>query len=131
MDQMLSSFSLTDFSWNWNVLAEAVYTNNVDHGFWHSKCPQLFIDDAEYDMEAAQKLCLIHSEISEALEEIRKSVPEGSEKIPGFSKLEEELADAVIRIMDFANAYHLNLPEAIVAKHRYNVGREHKHGKNF
>lgn len=46
------------------------------------------------------------------------------DKIPQFSKIEVELADKVIRIMDYAAARELRLGEAIVAKLDYNSGRE-------
>ncbi len=42
-----------------------------------------------------------------------------------------ELADAVIRIFDLAQALNLPLPEAIMEKHRYNSTRPYKHGKSF
>ena len=45
--------------------------------------------------------------------------------------MEAELADAIIRIMDFAQEYDLNLADAILAKHEYNKSRPYKHGKAF
>ena len=79
-----------------------------------------------------EKLALIHAEISEALEELRKVNHEPSEKLNGaVTKFTEELADAIIRIMDFAGHYNLDLGSAIVLKHAYNGTRPHKHGKKF
>jgi len=72
-------------------------------------------------------IALMHSELSEALEALRGGNPE-SKKIPGFSQVEEELADVVIRILDYSGAKELNLGGAIMAKAQYNTGREHKHG---
>ena len=48
-----------------------------------------------------------------------------------FSNLEEELADAVIRIMDYAFGKDLDVAGAIVAKMEYNESREFMHGKTF
>lgn len=39
-----------------------------------------------------------------------------------------ELADAIIRICDYAGAYGVPLSEAIVRKHAYNASRPYRHG---
>ncbi len=43
----------------------------------------------------------------------------GSEHLPKFSKIEEELADVVIRCMSYAEQNGLNLAGAIIAKMKY------------
>ena len=50
----------------------------------------------------AEKLCLIHSEISEAMEGHRKGLSD--DKLPHRLQIEVELADAVIRILDLAGS---------------------------
>jgi NTP pyrophosphatase (non-canonical NTP hydrolase) len=42
--------------------------------------------------------------------------------------MEEELADAIIRILDLAHSRHLRLGEAILSKMAYNSARSHLHG---
>lgn len=75
----------------------------------------------------ASKISLMHSELSELLEVVRNG--DGwSEKTPEFKKSEEELADLVIRVMDFAQHYNIRLPEAIIAKMEFNKDRPYKHG---
>lgn len=72
-----------------------------------------------------EALMLIVTEVSEAMEGWRKGL--ASDKIEGFTALEEELADALIRICDFAGGYELRLAEAVAAKLRYNATRaDHK-----
>jgi len=75
-------------------------------------------------------MALIHAEISEALEALRDGNPSSS-KIIEFSSLEEELADAVIRIMDYSFGKDLDVVGAIIAKIEYNQSREYMHGKSF
>lgn len=73
----------------------------------------------------AQKLCLTHSEISEAMEGHRKNLPD--DKLPHRSMLEVELADAVIRIADLAGALGLDLGGAVAEKLAHNAIRpDHK-----
>jgi len=65
-----------------------------------------------------------------ALEAIRNSNPP-STKIPEFSQVEAELADVVIRVMDYAWAYKYNVAGAILQKIEFNETRPLKHGKKF
>ena len=81
----------------------------------------------------AQKLCLIHSEVSEAMEGHRKGLAD--DKLPHRPAIEVELADAVIRIADLAGALGLDLGGAIAEKMEYNRNRpdhkpENRRGEN-
>jgi hypothetical protein len=72
-----------------------------------------------------EKLCLIHSEISEAMEGCRKNLMD--DKLPHRSMLEVELADAMIRILDLAGFLKLDLAGATLEKLAYNQQRaDHK-----
>ena len=68
-------------------------------------------------------LCLIHSEISEALDGYRN-------KIVKYEKgwIGEELADAVIRIFDAAVYLKIDIIKEIEKKHNYNKTRPYRHG---
>lgn len=73
----------------------------------------------------AQKLCLTHSELSEAMEGHRKGLQD--DKLPHRPMIEVELADAVIRACDLAGALKLDLGGAIAEKLAYNTQRaDHK-----
>lgn len=77
------------------------------------------------EVNVAEKLCLIHSEISEAMEGHRKGLMD--DKLPHRSMIEVELADAVIRIFDLAGFLGLDLGGAYVEKTAYNDARaDHK-----
>ena len=80
------------------------------------------------NMTDERYIVLMHTELSEAIEALRIGNPK-SEKIPEFSLVEEELADVLIRVLDYAKVRGYNVGGAMIAKARYNLGRPHKHGK--
>ena len=98
-------------------MADQVAEAMAIKGFWQSD-------------NTGEKIALMHSELSEALEADRKDI-EADDKVPEFSGLEAELADTVIRILDFAGHHELRLGEAIIAKTLYNLTRPPKHGKAY
>lgn len=69
-----------------------------------------------------EMLCLIHSEISEAMEGHRKNL--NDDKLPHRKMIEVELADAMIRICDLAGGLGLDLGGAIAEKLAFNAERE-------
>lgn len=70
-------------------------------------------------------LCLVHSEISEALEGHRKNLMD--DHLPDRKMLEVELADAMIRLFDMAGGLGLDIGGALVEKLEYNANRaDHK-----
>lgn len=72
-----------------------------------------------------EMLCLIHSEISEALEAYRKDLKDAH--LDGFDGIDVELADAVIRIFDLAGYLGIDIGHAMDMKFDYNQRRaDHK-----
>lgn len=70
-------------------------------------------------------LALIHSEISECLEGVRKNLMD--DKLPHRKMEEVELVDAIIRIFDYAGAFGLDLEGAYQEKMAFNASRaDHK-----
>ena len=115
------------------ILMNQIHHNARDKGFWDDPTQADMNPALRYKPEVhnkAEKIALIHSELSEALEALRKGNPD-DEHCPKFSSVEIELADAVIRIMDMCEAYGYRLPEAMLAKMDYNADRPAKHGKAF
>jgi len=76
------------------------------------------------DRNNGELIALMHSELSEALEELRK--PNCKMKLVG-----EELADCVIRILDFCGGRNIDLQALLEKKIRKNKKRPYKHGKRF
>lgn len=81
-------------------------------------------NDPQRDLE---RLCLIHSEVSEACEGVRHGNPP-DEHCPDFSSVEIELADAMIRICDFAKFKGWNIGGAVASKVEFNSTRPYMHG---
>lgn len=107
------------------VMQARIHQQNREMGWW------------DKPREMGTLLCLVHSEISEAMEGERKGLMD--DHLPHRSMLEVELADAMIRIMDIAASRGLDLAGAIVEKVDYNRKRaDHQpgaraeaHGKKF
>ena len=128
-----------------NNLAKEIHENAKSKGFYDS------------EKNIGEMLCLIHSEVSEALEADRKKMYTNvSEiKLKGLADknfgatfndeavfkdffstfvkntFEDELADVVIRVLDLCAFKGINIESHIKAKMRYNSSRPHKHGKSY
>ena len=121
-----------------NTFAKDIYQNNVKKGFWES--PNI-----------AEKLMLIVSELSEALEADRNNKyasPQAWKEMEcyesasnnnwmtafeGYIKdtFEDEMADVLIRLLDLTARLDINIEKHVKAKHRYNIMLAFKHGKKY
>lgn len=120
-------------------LMERTHDINVKNGFW----------DEGKKRNVPTMIALMHAELSEALEADRKQRSINNEAIIKGLKIEDdeefkayvethvkdtienEMADAVIRIFDFCAGFDINLNAHINLKLRYNNMRERKHGKAY
>ncbi|WP_345873159.1 hypothetical protein [Shewanella algae] len=90
-------------------LQKKIHQQNIEMGWW--KNPR----------EIGTLLCLVHSEISEAMEGDRKCLMD--DHLPNREMMEVELADAVIRILDIAEFKGYDIESAIIEKVAYNRNR--------
>ena len=128
-----------------NYLSKQIHENAKSKGFY------------DKEKNTGEMLCLIHSEVSEALEADRKNFYTNiSEiKLKGLADanfgasfcqedvfkdfftncvkntFEDELADVIIRVLDLCAFKNIDIESHIKAKMRYNSSRELMHGKNY
>lgn len=127
---------------NLNILAREIYEANKAKGFW------------DKERNVGEMLMLIVGELSEGLESLRKGrkmdqdrlmsyLEQGDDihKEGGFAydafgshikdTFEDEIADALIRILDMCGGMGIDIEFHVREKLQYNAMRGYKHGKNF
>lgn len=108
-----------------DILAQEINLWANKKGFWDFGIPGLLPDNP---LVKSTKVMLVVTELSELVEGIRKPV---ESQLSDFTNEEEEIADAIIRLLDYSGQYNLRVGQAILAKMAFNEGRSYKHNKQF
>lgn len=120
-----------------DALAALMHETALEKGFWPEKYFEYNVSAdglGQYTLQVTEeaigvKLALVHSEVTEVLEAIRKDQGEG--------KVVEEMADVIVRLLDLWAALkntgqvERSLDEAIQTKMKVNEGRPKLHGNRF
>jgi len=119
-------------------MQKQIFNTAVKHGWWPMKIvggDENFGPDYDIDVEKVnipEKIALMHSELSEALEFFRTdqivTFASGDSNKPKPDGFWIELADCMIRILDLAEAYGEDMEQLIELKMKYNETRAYKHG---
>jgi len=90
-----------DLFWtDWNDLAVQIHKDNKAKGFWPADVSTRNIGEA---------LCLVHSELSEAIQAVVED--ERDDKLTQYAAFDVEIVDAMIRLLDLSGAFHINFNE--------------------
>lgn len=113
--------STEEFAVRFRSISRDAFHTSKQHGFWDHENG---VQQSPFDITVAlSKVALMMSELGECVEALRK--PDKFNE----ADVAEELADTVIRIMDFTYARGIDLGEAIITKMEKNKARPYKHGK--
>lgn len=102
---------------NLTELKNLCHNNAVKAGWWNNPT-----NGEKLNKNKAELICLMHSELSECLEGVRKNLMD--DKLPHRKMEEVELADTIIRILDYCGGFNLDIESAIMEKLNYNLTRD-------
>lgn len=116
-----------------NELAKQIHEGNAERGFW------------EGERKLTEVVMLTVCELSEAIEADREGNRMSHERYANYlnnptpdnfkryvkDTVQDEIADAMIRLLDFSHKFGIDLDFHVEHKLLYNASRPYKHGKGY
>ena len=102
-----------------SAMTDITYKTHVDKGWTQNA-------DPENLLWRGNQFMLMVSELAEGHDAVRKGLMD--DKIPTRLGEEVELADCIIRILNYSRQRGLDVGQALIEKARYNEGRAFMHG---
>lgn len=131
---------------NINKLVKDIHNNAKKKGFWKNKREfgtllMLVVSELAEALEADRKPAFVHH-LSEKEYKQMKTLLSNHKKLSdkefkeiyqtvARGTISEELADAIIRLLDICGGYKIDIALNIELKMRYNSLRSKMHGKNY
>lgn len=106
---------------NLHAIIDHCHNNSRNAGWWDDRATGIDLSK-DNPLTFPTKAMLIVTELAEAIEGDRKGVMD--DKIPEFTMVEAEMADAFIRWCDVCGGFNLRVVDAIIAKLAFNTVRE-------
>lgn len=123
-----SQWHQIDFIQAFSRACKGAYQVNVSNGWWVDRNAFIEASPNVTPLVAIGCLGLVHTEVSEAIEAVRKHDPATWADAKTKDTLVRELAGTIVRCMDLAERFNLPLAEAIVEEIKANAERGYRHG---
>lgn len=136
---------------NLTELSEEIHTNAEAKGFWETKnkmyALEVYVKGASYllkdkDPESSEQMVKIFEDVKKDFLQFHRTtlimlvVTELAEAVEGLRHSDEanhaeEIADTVIRALDYCKGYGIDIEKAVADKMERNAQRPPMHGKKF
>lgn len=94
----------------------SLYIHELNRKWWYDK------NENKIERNKGELIALMHSELSELMEGERKNLMDTH--LPNRKMAEVEIADTIIRLLDYASGFGYDVENALIEKLEYNKNRQ-------